>query len=501
MNDFDVMQLIAEGETTSRVDYKRELHLQSAEGKSEFIKDVISLANSAPGNKGYLIIGVDDDKYVVGSNELEEERIQQIVHSYIRPSIIVRCHMIPMHMPNCPSVGVIEIQGMERPHRVVRGISGLRQDQVFVRHGSVIAEANPEEIRRMQQDTESRRMGMKLVEAAETHLSLGNFTEAIEIYTRAIEEMPTDERFLDRGRAHRRLIESRTNPQDMKEIASQALKDLSDAIHLTSCDALEKESRLERLRIFSLSFVEYDAWQDDVDWLMRKTKGQQKGEVIYLDWKAGEDRVCIASDSPREMISAMDRALQLGYDQAGVYELRARANYYLHNYGLALEDVDSAIEGVRRTRRLVHLLCFRATVHAKAGLLKLAYEDLSRACQMSRQDFSRSWNWWGESLLRPSNLVWRGCIDHEFGQQSRMSFLRPIFQLLIAQEARQEFNFVEFCDGKRVGTSTYSGKAWIEHRYSEIVDVIKDIVGSEFWSECEEIGRHGTLFWDIDPNS
>jgi hypothetical protein len=43
-SDTILMTLVAEGETTGRADFKRELHLDKAEEKAEFLKDIISLA-------------------------------------------------------------------------------------------------------------------------------------------------------------------------------------------------------------------------------------------------------------------------------------------------------------------------------------------------------------------------------------------------------------------------------------------------------------------------
>lgn len=153
MDETTLMTLIAEGETIGRVEFKRELHLDRAEEKAEFIKDVISLSNSASQNKGYLLVGIDNSKYIVGTHQLEEERIQQLVHSHIRPSVRLRCTMISTTAPNLPSVGIIEVEGTERPYRVSIPIGKLKQDDIFVRHGSVVERATPEEVRRMDDET------------------------------------------------------------------------------------------------------------------------------------------------------------------------------------------------------------------------------------------------------------------------------------------------------------------------------------------------------------
>jgi len=148
MEEKEVLSLIAEGEN-KRIDFKRELDLESGKGKAKFVKYVVALANSAPGG-GYLLIGVDDDKSIVGINELEEERIQQIAREYVEPPVVLRCVLVPMETFGSPSVGVIEVKATRRPHKVIRAIDTLNKDDVFVRRGSIVAKASLEEIRKMQ---------------------------------------------------------------------------------------------------------------------------------------------------------------------------------------------------------------------------------------------------------------------------------------------------------------------------------------------------------------
>ena len=64
MDETQLFQLIAEGEN-ERIDFKRVLDLDSAAGKAEFVKDVISLANSAS-DTGFMLIGVENNGTIVG---------------------------------------------------------------------------------------------------------------------------------------------------------------------------------------------------------------------------------------------------------------------------------------------------------------------------------------------------------------------------------------------------------------------------------------------------
>ena len=142
MDDIRLFQLIAESEN-ERVEFKRLLDLGSAPSKAEFIKDVIALANSAE-PIGYMLVGVENNGTIVGWERFEEERIQQILSTYIEPAVQAHCHIVPTS--NLMSVGVIEIWGLHKPYKVTRNIERLTQNDVFVRHGSVVSKASPEEI-------------------------------------------------------------------------------------------------------------------------------------------------------------------------------------------------------------------------------------------------------------------------------------------------------------------------------------------------------------------
>jgi len=144
LNELELIRLIMAGES-QRVDFKRELDLSTAKGKSELVKDIIAFANSAP-TGGYLLVGVDDDKSIVGVNAIEEERIQQIAATYINPSVDLHCALVPINFPKQAFIGVIEVKARRRPYKFARSIGSFKQNEVFVRHGSIVLKAAPEDI-------------------------------------------------------------------------------------------------------------------------------------------------------------------------------------------------------------------------------------------------------------------------------------------------------------------------------------------------------------------
>ena len=124
MDEITLWTLIAKGENEN-VDFKRELNLNSADEKAEFIKDVIALANSAS-DAGYLIVGVDDSKLCIGINALEQEKIQQIAYTYIEPAVQLRTELVSVSSPAQLLIGLIQVEKSFRPHKVARAIGRKR---------------------------------------------------------------------------------------------------------------------------------------------------------------------------------------------------------------------------------------------------------------------------------------------------------------------------------------------------------------------------------------
>lgn len=135
--------LLAEGETTS-VEFKREVHLDTADQKAEFIKDILSLANTRASGRRWLVIGFDDKtRTYFGSPDptLTQQRIEQILARYTTPCVEVRYDVVQCQ---AGPVGKLEVLRDPKnvPYRVAKSITGNKkivlQDQIFVRHGSQV---------------------------------------------------------------------------------------------------------------------------------------------------------------------------------------------------------------------------------------------------------------------------------------------------------------------------------------------------------------------------
>lgn len=313
------------------------------------------------------------------------------------------------------------------------------------------------------------------------------------MYSKAIELEPTTEHFLGRGMASK-LYLKRLKPTDnvRNKLITQTFKDYADAISLAESIELEKEARLERLRFFDLVYVGYSDWEYDLEWLKTHTKGQEYAEIIYLEYRVVEDNGTHSPETLQEVITAINEVIELGYDAAQVYDLRARANFYLCNYGLAFQDIEEAIKNSEENEERVNRLCMRANIQAKMGKFKAAYETLTEAEQLSPRNFTDSW---GYIPLNSTEILWRYSIAHRFDQNKITGLSQAIFQVILIRLLSEQTVFSIRDDNSIYVDRDVTGRIRIEQQYPEIVPVIRQIVGDEFWSQCENIARNGNLYW------
>jgi hypothetical protein len=134
--------LVAEWETTS-VDFKRQIHLDTADQRAEFIKDVLSLANTKASGRRWMIIGFDNSTrsyHSAPDASVTQDRIEQILAHYTDPVVIVRYEVVSYRSG---AVGKLEVlrESTNLPYKVAHSIGDRKRieaGQVFVRHGSQI---------------------------------------------------------------------------------------------------------------------------------------------------------------------------------------------------------------------------------------------------------------------------------------------------------------------------------------------------------------------------
>ncbi len=155
-------ELVAEWETTS-VDFKRELHLDTADEKSEFIKDVLSLANTKASGQHWMMIGFDNRTHAYhGSPDqrIDQNRLEQVLSVYTTPIVDVRYEIADYR--DGP-VGMLEVlrDPKKLPYSVARSIGDrkrIEQGDIFVRHGSQVERPTSLELQALQVEGDQARL-------------------------------------------------------------------------------------------------------------------------------------------------------------------------------------------------------------------------------------------------------------------------------------------------------------------------------------------------------
>jgi hypothetical protein len=142
--------LVEEWETTS-VDFKRELYLDTADQKAEFVKDILSLATTKASGRRWMIIGFDNETHAYHSapdSSITRDRIEQILARYSAPTVEIRYLVVDYRLGK---VGKLEVlrDPAKLPYKVALSIGDKKRieaGQIFVRHGSQVEQPTRDEL-------------------------------------------------------------------------------------------------------------------------------------------------------------------------------------------------------------------------------------------------------------------------------------------------------------------------------------------------------------------
>jgi hypothetical protein len=135
-----------------KVDFKRDQYLLNNDGsKSEFIKDIVCMAN-APGGEGYLCLGVKSEKgkprAVHGvSHHHDSSDLEAIVNGVINEPIHFEYYPLTYQSNTCALIYIPTSKA--KPHWPNKNYGVLKKHIIYTRRASANREASLQEIREM----------------------------------------------------------------------------------------------------------------------------------------------------------------------------------------------------------------------------------------------------------------------------------------------------------------------------------------------------------------
>lgn len=443
----ELLSLIENGEKSS-IDFKLILDLTTARSKAELIKDVIALANSNR-DGGYLLIGIADDKAIIGIQNLEEERIQQICHTYITPPVNIECTLKQMGLEHASkNIGIIFIRPTIRPHKVSKSIESIEQDMVFVRRGSTITKASPEEIISMtHEDSLLSREVNQYIKAAKIHYKVGNYENALSAICRAIEIHPDVDLFIFRAKVYVELSKS-GKKADKNENLEAAIRDLGYAVKITDSEDIIAIARKMR-RETSLKVRDYpmELWWEDFRYEIDKLSGAERGERIYNEVSMWDS---IDYGLDEKSFSLLYEALESGYHNPELIFLIAEAHFGARNYFEALKFVKQYLTTEKLSKNnLIKSLILKGKTLVELGRFSEAREMFRQAQQVDKEIFEQNYS---SSIIRSDfveEMLYKFALENEMGYSLKYPMYK-IIKILALSMGRELYQLTTSLDSKEI---------------------------------------------------
>ncbi len=448
MDEETIFSYIENGEN-SFIDFKIKLDLTVARSKAEFIKDVIAIANSNR-DGGYLLLGIADDKIIVGIKQIEEERIQQICHAYITPPVNIDCKLKQMTPDDTPKkVGIIFIHPTIRPHKVARSIDHIEQDMVFVRRGSTTTKASPEEIVSMtNEDNPISRESNQYIKAAKIHFKVGNFDNALSAISKAIEIHPDSDLFIFRAKVYIELGKSGKDVDKIENLREAAIRDLGYAIKIAdSDDVISIARKMRRETSSGISDYPVELWWEDLRYEIDKLNGPERGEFIYNEIRYW-DGIDFGLDE--KSISLLYEALESGYQNPELIFLIAEVHFGARNYFEAMKFVEQFIttDGLSK-QNTMKSLTLKGKILIEFGRFSEARKILRQAQQLDQEEFNQYHTY---KLIRfdfVEEMLYRFALVNEFGFSLGYPMNR-IIRILALEMGRELYGLTTSLDGNEI---------------------------------------------------
>jgi hypothetical protein len=147
-----VRGLLPDWETTN-TEIKRELHLDSKDQKAEFVRDLLGLANTQVTGDRHLVVGWDPKSReftTPADPSVTADRIEDLLDQYTTPTVTVKVRRFTWNATGEALVIEVQRDRTRVPYRVKKALTGEKRHievgEVYVRHGSHVVAASPEEI-------------------------------------------------------------------------------------------------------------------------------------------------------------------------------------------------------------------------------------------------------------------------------------------------------------------------------------------------------------------
>ena len=128
---------------TEYLDYKREINLTSDSARGKLIRIICAMSNSNPDSKSFILIGISDNKDLVGNSFIDDAEFQNAVKDYLPFTLKLSCENVKFpELPEDKFIGVITIYPSENICSISKNIWKLKSGDKYIRRGSTTEKWN-----------------------------------------------------------------------------------------------------------------------------------------------------------------------------------------------------------------------------------------------------------------------------------------------------------------------------------------------------------------------
>ncbi len=141
-----IKNLLAYQQENTFFDRKRQLNLHTKEGKAKFLKHICALSNSNPENNSYIVVGIEDNNQIAGTDFYDDSRIQNLINANLEnpPDILYENVPFP-DLEKGKVIGLVTIKSKKEISFFKKKVWNIPAKSSFIRVGSNSLPINPTE--------------------------------------------------------------------------------------------------------------------------------------------------------------------------------------------------------------------------------------------------------------------------------------------------------------------------------------------------------------------